>query len=266
MKDKGGLRAIELFKEIDKDRSGKIDVNEFITALERMGIKKVNKKMAKAVIKTVDPNGDGQLEYKEILPMLKQGRKKIESNLGGTSLDSLGEGVAEGFGGATNAIGGVFAAISSSAGDASRGSIDFATMGLAEIPRLYVPSIGLPSMASISAPFDFIVAGVNDIVLNPTVDINSLPAEEAADLIWEKMRAYKKDKGCQRATELFKEIDKDRSGKIDVDEFIAALERMGIQGVTKKVAKAVIKTVDPNGDGQLEYKEILPMLKEPKKA
>ena len=59
-------------------------------------------------------------------------------------------------------------------------------------------------------------------------------------------------------------MDIDRSGQIDANEFMAALDRMGITGVKKKVAKAVIKTVDPNGDGQLEYKEILAMLKAPR--
>ena len=49
-------------------------------------------------------------------------------------------------------------------------------------------------------------------------DINALPTEEAADYIWEQMRSYMKAKGGKRATELFKEMDKDRSGKIDADE------------------------------------------------
>ena len=29
---------------------------------------------------------------------------------------------------------------------------------------------------------------------------------------------------------------------------------MGIEGVSLKVCKAVMKSVDPNGDGELEYK------------
>ena len=147
------------------------------------------------MIKTVDPNGDGELEYKEILPMLKTPRKQA------------------------------------------------------------VPS---PSKAPTPAP------PMKEKDIGDGIDYNAMTTNEAADAIWEKMRAYMKEKGGQRATDLFKEMDKDRSGKIDVTEFIAALDRMGITGVKKKVAKAVIKTVDPNGDGQLEYKEILPMLKAPR--
>ena len=56
-----------------------------------------------------------------------------------------------------------------------------------------------------------------------------MPAEEAAAVIWDRMRSYMKEKGGKRATDLFKEIDKDRSGKIDADEFKAALEKMGIE-------------------------------------
>jgi len=257
-----------------------------------MGIKRVNKKTAKAVIKTVDPNGDGQLEYKEILPMLKQPRKTKEK---AASTSSFGLGL----------VGDVFSAISSSAEAASsRTSVEFASMGLSGIhlpeglPQMpewsmpealpALPDLGLPALPDFSFSAEIIPA-LPDLGFSAAmpsmpsfmpsmpgfmstkssdcadVDLGSLTTEEAADLIWEQMRLYMKEKGGQRATELFKEIDKDRSGKVDADEFMAALERMEIKGVTKKLAKAVIKTVDPNGDGQLEYKEILPMLKEPRK-
>jgi Ca2+-binding EF-hand superfamily protein len=290
MKEKGGQRATELFKEMDKDRSGKIDVDEFIAALERMDIKGVNKKVAKAVIKTVDPNGDGQLEYKEILPMLKALRKKKED---ASSRNSFGSDIfGQGLDGATDAFGGIYTAISSSAGEASEQSgVNFAAAGLKSAMQM---SEGLPEVPQFSMPealssfpelpdlgfsgtvppmpsFDDMpgMPSIPDFMSteqsNVNVDLEQMTTEEAADLIWDRMRTYMKEKGGQRATDLFKEMDKDRSGKIDTVEFIAALERMEIRGVKKKLAKAIIKTVDPNGDGQLEYKEILPMLKEPRR-
>jgi len=290
MKEKGGQRATELFKEMDKDRSGKIDVDEFIAALERMDIKGVNKKVAKAVIKTVDPNGDGQLEYKEILPMLKAPRKKKED---ASSRNSFGSDIfGQGLDGATDAFGGIYTAISSSAGEASEQSgVNFAAAGLKSAMQM---SEGLPEVPQFSMPealssfpelpdlgfsgtvppmpsFDDMpgMPSIPDFMSteqsNVNVDLEQMTTEEAADLIWDRMRTYMKEKGGQRATDLFKEMDKDRSGKIDTVEFIAALERMEIRGVKKKLAKAIIKTVDPNGDGQLEYKEILPMLKEPRR-
>ena len=38
----------------------------------------------------------------------------------------------------------------------------------------------------------------------PADDINSMPTEQAADIIWERMRVYMKEKGGKRATDLFK--------------------------------------------------------------
>jgi hypothetical protein len=52
---------------------------------------------------------------------------------------------------------------------------------------------------------------------------------EAAAAAWTTMRAYMAQEGGMRPLELFRSIDKDRSGKIDAKEFQAALKLMGIQ-------------------------------------
>jgi Ca2+-binding EF-hand superfamily protein len=106
-------------------------------------------------------------------------------------------------------------------------------------------------------PFDYDIEEHNMLV----EAMNVLTIEEATELVWSQVRTYMKGKGEFRATELFKEMDKDQSGKIDVDEFMSALLRMEILGVDKNLATALIQQIDPNGDGLLEYNEILPMLK-----
>jgi len=53
-------------------------------------------------------------------------------------------------------------------------------------------------------------------------------AVEAAAAAWSSMRAYMAQEGGLRPLELFRSIDKDRSGKIDANEFQAALKLMGI--------------------------------------
>ena len=92
-------------------------------------------------------------------------------------------------------------------------------------------------------------------------DLRSLPADEAASYVWARMRSFCKDHGNLRVSDLFFECDKDRSGTIDAAELTNALKRMGIEGASDKVAAAVIQTADPNGDGQLDYKELLHALK-----
>ena len=41
--------------------------------------------------------------------------------------------------------------------------------------------------------------------------------DQAVALVWNRMHAYMEEKGNQRVKELFVEIDKDKSGEIDVD-------------------------------------------------
>lgn len=65
--------------------------------------------------------------------------------------------------------------------------------------------------------------------------LDSMPVDEAAEYIWDRMRKYMKEKGGKRATDLFKEIDKDRSGKVDAKEFESALVKMKIPVPDKKV-------------------------------
>ena len=81
-----------------------------------------------------------------------------------------------------------------------------------------------------------------------------------------------------RVKELFVEIDKDRSGKIDLDELSRFLDRMNISGASKKVLKAFNKkTIETHLEGEkpskvmkkndytlLEYKHLLAVMKETK--
>jgi len=218
---KGGTRALDLFREIDKDKSGKIDVDEFIAALNHMGMPGVTTRVAKAVIKTIDPNGDGELEYQEIAPMLKEPRKRAPSKpepLHGASSKKTPE-------------------------------------------KPHVPVAVTSQKVQNAAQSSPLKSGSSD-----GANLNAMPTEEAADYIWEHLRAYMHDsKGGTRALDLFREIDKDKSGKINAEELVVALEHIGVANVSMKVTKAVIHTIDPNGDGELEYKEIAPMLKEPRK-
>ncbi|KXZ50905.1 hypothetical protein GPECTOR_14g152 [Gonium pectorale] len=57
--------------------------------------------------------------------------------------------------------------------------------------------------------------------------------------------------------EIFLEMDKDKSGTINRDEFGEALKKKGVQGLTEKDVDAMLKEADVNGDGLIDYEEFL---------
>ena len=93
------------------------------------------------------------------------------------------------------------------------------------------------------------------------LSLDGKDSSEAAALIWERLQIYVKLEST-RFLEIFREFDKDRSGAIDAGEFEKALRRIGVVGASPKAVQAVIDTADPNGDGVLEYKELLRALRD----
>jgi hypothetical protein len=60
------------------------------------------------------------------------------------------------------------------------------------------------------------------------VRLDGLPTDKAAALVWATVRTFARQEGGLRLLEVFREFDRDRSGAIDLEEFTAALHRMGI--------------------------------------
>jgi hypothetical protein len=70
--------------------------------------------------------------------------------------------------------------------------------------------------------------------------LDTLPLYEAAALVWGRMvssmhAGTQSGGGHGRALELFRELDKHRSGRVDAAEIQKALERIGVSGVSLKV-------------------------------
>jgi Ca2+-binding EF-hand superfamily protein len=86
--------------------------------------------------------------------------------------------------------------------------------------------------------------------------------EAAAQDILRRMRLYAREHGGMRATELFETFDKDKNGTIEIREFRAAMILMGIENVTLQDAKDIMAIIDCDGDGKLDYNELLKALKD----
>jgi len=91
--------------------------------------------------------------------------------------------------------------------------------------------------------------------------LSNTPHQEACDIVWDRFEELASREGNLRVLELFREIDKDRDGTLDVKEFESALEAINIEDTDLKVIKKIMQTVTPNGKGQIEYKDLLHVLK-----
>lgn len=80
---------------------------------------------------------------------------------------------------------------------------------------------------------------------------------------------YRKVFNAEQISELltaFKNYDTDKSGAIDDKEFKNALKAMGHDEVTDTIANELMKKVDKNNDGVIEWLEFLEMMQLVKKT
>eukprot|EP00056_Hartaetosiga_gracilis_P012465 m.199036 g.199036 ORF g.199036 m.199036 type:complete len:164 (-) comp13693_c1_seq3:1971-2462(-) len=60
------LRLVDLFFQIDKDRSGKISVDELVGSIEELGLP-INGIQAEELVFRMDLDGDGEVDYQEFV-------------------------------------------------------------------------------------------------------------------------------------------------------------------------------------------------------
>jgi len=74
---------------------------------------------------------------------------------------------------------------------------------------------------------------------------------------------YKKTFSAEECTELgkaFKSYDKDGNGTMDVKEFSSVLGNLGHSDVSPEQVQKLLKKVDKNDDGVIEWEEFLDMM------
>ena len=74
-------RILDLFKSMDTDSSGYIDRSEFGTALQSMGFK-CGKSDVNKIYSDLDPDGSGMLEYSELNASLRRSLSKKQGMAG----------------------------------------------------------------------------------------------------------------------------------------------------------------------------------------
>ena len=74
-----------------------------------------------------------------------------------------------------------------------------------------------------------------------TVSLEGLPPDEAAGLVWSKLRSFAATKGETGVRDVFAQFDADSSGTLDKNEFKSALATVGLPGASNKVVETVMK-------------------------
>lgn len=74
-------------------------------------------------------------------------------------------------------------------------------------------------------------------------------------LIWRQMIEFSQIDGGLKAMEIFRSIDKDRSGKFSIDSLAEVLRHEGVQGATPTVVAAA--TIAHSHSGFIDYKELM---------
>jgi len=69
-----GISVREVFQEFDKDNSNTISTSELEAAMEKMGLAAIPPTRLKAIIKEVDDNGNGELDYEEFVKVLEKAK------------------------------------------------------------------------------------------------------------------------------------------------------------------------------------------------
>ena len=94
------------------------------------------------------------------------------------------------------------------------------------------------------------------VTFSETLRLDDLSPDEATEAVWERLREFMQLNGKSRTAELFRELDGDRSGKVGTAELTEFLEVLNVGGLSPEVLSAVISRMDPNGDGELDFKEL----------
>uniref|UniRef100_A0A8C5UJ05 EF-hand domain-containing protein n=1 Tax=Malurus cyaneus samueli TaxID=2593467 RepID=A0A8C5UJ05_9PASS len=86
----GDSRYASLFRKLDLNEDGRVDIAELQTGLRAMGIP-LGKEAEEKILKAGDTNQDGQLDFEEFMQYLKEHEKKMK--LAFKSLDKNNDGM-----------------------------------------------------------------------------------------------------------------------------------------------------------------------------
>lgn len=250
------LVAKNVFDEFDKDKSGKISAQELGSAVRMLRLNPTMKELQN-VIKKIDRNGNGTIEYDEFLAFLKRSYKeKGEDSKAKITLSDYVSSQS------TNAL--VMEAKSAfdKIDQDKNGEISVHELGTAlrmlglNPTREEVQSIiiGMNKKGDGLIKFDEFLGFLRRSHRN--LDEDSSMSMDLSDICSSKNAKAL----VVEAQGVFREFDKDKNGFISAQELGTALRMLGLNPTMKEVQN-MINEIDQNGDGMIDFDEFLAFLK-----
>lgn len=296
MRDGSTHSTLAHFKTIDADGSGSLDRGEFKKAIELAGYPDATDAEMDAVMRMADMDTDGDIDYNEFVAALVQAeirhRKKAkaqvreEAELAWEALRAFArDGAKAKTGFFTGSTLSHFKEIDAD-GDGKLGRDEVAAAvqrleGLAAQPsEMVVDQIMRMADADDNGALDydeFVAALVKAERRHRAKVKAALAAEEAraqaahaaasqsvheanveaAQAIWEGLRAFARDGDTGSTLDHFKRIDADGSGTLDRGEFKQAVAMVGYPDASDGVVTEVMKLADLDTDGEIDYNEFV---------
>ena len=214
---KGETGVRDVFAQFDADSSGTLDKNEFKSALSTVGLPGASNKVVETVMKAASQEeGAGcskkALDYASFAAALKPA---------------------------------VLSSASTASANATSKEASTKDNG-APSPKEVSAEVAPTASAAVQAdtkPVESsaVKVGATDSSSAETVSLEGLPPDEAATLVWSKLRAFAATKGETGVRDVFAQFDADSSGTLDKNEFKSALATVGLPGASNKVVETVMK-------------------------
>jgi len=266
-------RVMDLFRDMDTDRDGRISKKDFRKAFLEMG-PDFPPEVVEQLFDDFDPDKSGEIEFGELDKFLRRSSSPAGAaagpagklGIGGAAAKLASKGkMVKGLANLKGKKGAGAGAEADATDVAGSGKRDFTSnmkirsddffkadgdgnteLDYEEFSKMYVnrqlaDGKAEPTEKELKALFQRL-----DLDASGTVDLSEY-------VQWALREAIKESKG--RVLDLFREWDKDRSGFIDKLEFGNALTTMGF-ACTKKDLNDIFNDLDPDGTGQLDYGEL----------
>jgi Ca2+-binding EF-hand superfamily protein len=254
-----------LFRSMDTDASGKVDVEELGRCLKKVGVR-LNEDQVLSFHEDIDENGDGRVSIQEFMDAVEK-RKPRSGKGAGSSKEGAWRSILQAVEKDESwerSLATLFKAFDK---DGS-GSIDVAELasGLVSLGVSLSPDQVMAIREDLDSNGDgtiskseFEAAVKSKSKSSPPKRLSSSSGSGLLDKAWGAIVAVVQrnpDKWESAVESLFLKIDSDSSGEVDLTELVKGLKGLGVQ-LTDQQRAALMQDMDSDFNGRISLKEVI---------